>query len=192
MVAFGAGGGDFFRVATSVAEEGVGVGVESEGKEAVGAEGLPAAFFAKGEGGGTAAVVVDEGLVALGEVLLDSGKKSVGEVAVFGEGFARGEVNDFKVGSDGGGFGFCREGDERVFGFGEVKVGNEGGGGAEEEGDFEGAGDEGGEAEGGVFGGVFLVVGGFVSFVNDDETEVFERGEEGGAGADDDAGSFGV
>ncbi len=54
------------------------------------------------------------------------------------------------------------------------------------------AGDEASEAEGGVTGGVFLVVGGFVGFVDNYETEVMNRGEEGGAGADDDEGLLGA
>ena len=40
------------------------------------------------------------------------------------------------------------------------------------------AGDETGEAEGGVPRGVFLVIGGFMGFVNNDKTEVVDRGEE--------------
>lgn len=48
------------------------------------------------------------------------------------------------------------------------------------------AGDEAGEAESGIARGIFLIIGGFVGFVDDDETEVVDRGEEGGARADDD------
>lgn len=153
---------------------------------------MPAAFFAKRERGGAAAVVVNESLVAIRKILLDGGEKVVGEVAVFSEGFARGEVNDFDIGLNSGGFGFFCEGDEGVFGFGEVKVGDERGGRAEKARDFESAGEEGGEAEGGVFGGVFLVVGGFVGFIDDNEAEIFKWGEESRARADDDAGMFGV
>ena len=192
VVTFGAGSGDFFLMATGVTEEGVRVGVEGEGEEAVGTEGLPATVFADGYGGGTAAVVVDEGLVAVLEILVDGGEKRVGEVAVFGEEVASFKVDDLDGGGEGGGFGFLSEGNKRVFGFGEVEVGDERGGGAEEAGDFEVSGEEGGEADGGVFGGVFLEVGGFVSFVDNDETEVFEGSEEGGAGADDDLGLVGV
>jgi len=186
-----AGGGDFFCVAAGVAEERVRVGVEGEGEETVGAEGLPAAFFAESERGGAAAVVIDEGLVAVLEVLLDGGKKRVGEVAVFGEGFAGGEVDNLDVGGDGGSFGFLGEGDEGVFGLGEIKVGDERGGGAKEARDVEGAGKEGSEADGGVFGGVFLVVSGFVGFVDDNEAEIVKWGEESGAGANDNAGGVG-
>ncbi len=93
---------------------------------------------------------------------------------------------------ESGSFGFFSEGDEGVFSVCEVKVGDERGGGAKQTRDFKSAGDERGEAEGGVFRGVFLVISGFVGFVDDDETEVFERCEEGGARTDDDLGRVGV
>lgn len=48
--------------------------------------------------------------------------------------------------------------------------------------------DETGEAKRRVFWGVFLVVGGFVGFVDDDEAEVFQGSEKGRTGADDDLG----
>jgi len=48
------------------------------------------------------------------------------------------------------------------------------------------AGDEASEAESGIARGIFLIVGGFVGFVDDDEAEVVNRGEEGGTRADDD------
>ena len=70
-------------------------------------------------------------------------------------------------------FGFFVEGDEgRVRGC-KIIISDGGGGGAKDAGDFFGFGDKTGETDGGVFGGVFLVIGGFVGFVNDDETEVF-------------------
>ena len=49
-------------------------------------------------------------------------------------------------------------------------------------------GDEAGEAEGGIFWGALLVIGGLVSFVDNDEAEVVNRGEKGGTGADDNLG----
>ena len=51
---------------------------------------------------------------------------------------------------------------------------------------FERAGDKTSKTDGRIFRGVFLIVGGFVSFVNDDEAEIINRGEEGRARADDD------
>lgn len=67
---------------------------------------------------------------------------------------------------------------------GEVIVDEIRGGGALEAGDFEGASDEAGEAQGGIARGVFLVIGGFVGFVDDDLAEVANRGQEGGTRAD--------
>ena len=54
------------------------------------------------------------------------------------------------------------------------------------------AGDVAGKANGRVFGGVFLEIGRFVSLVDNDKTEVFQRCKEGRAGADDDLGMSGV
>ena len=47
-----------------------------------------------------------------------------------------------------------------------------------------------GEAKGGVTGRVFLVVGGFVGLVDNNQTEVLQGREEGGTGADDDFGGI--
>ena len=69
FVTLGAGAGDGSGVAAEVADEGVGVGVEGEGEVAVGTEGLPAAVITEGERGRAAAVMEDEGLVVLGEVM---------------------------------------------------------------------------------------------------------------------------
>ena len=49
-----------------------------------------------------------------------------------------------------------------------------------------------GKAEGGVFGGVLLEVGRLVGFVDDDQTEISDWGEEGGARAYDDERFVGV
>lgn len=48
------------------------------------------------------------------------------------------------------------------------------------------ASDEASEAESGIARGIFLIIGRFVGFVDDNEAEVVNRGEEGGARADDD------
>ena len=86
--------------------------MESEGEEAARAERLPTAVFANGHWSGAAAVVVDEGLVAVAEVFFDCRKERVGEVAIFGEVVTLSEVDDFDVGGDGGGFCLFGEGDE--------------------------------------------------------------------------------
>ena len=76
-----------------------------------------------------------------------------------------------------GGFGFFSERDDGVMFLGEVIVGNEGGGGTLDTGDFKNASDGAGETEGGIFGRIFLAVSGLVRLVNDDEAEVFNWGE---------------
>lgn len=70
-VAFWARMGEALRVATDVADEGKGVGMEGEGKETFWAEGLPAAFFTEGERGGAAAIVENESLTVIFEVFFD-------------------------------------------------------------------------------------------------------------------------
>lgn len=102
VVTIGARGRDFFLMPASVADERIRVGVESQRKETVGAEGLPAAVFADGHGGGTTAIVVDESLVAKVKVFFDGGKERVGEVAVFSKILALCEVDDFDFWFDGG------------------------------------------------------------------------------------------
>ena len=52
------------------------------------------------------------------------------------------------------------------------------------------AGNEAGEAESGVFWGFFLEIGGFMGFIDNNEAEVMDGGEEGGTGADDDLRCF--
>lgn len=191
FVALGAGAGDGGGVVAEVADEGVGVGVEGEGEVAVGAEGLPATMITEGERSGAAAVVEDESLVVLGEVVFKGGEQGLGEIAVLQEKGAVLEVYDGGDGGFCGGFGFVIKGDEGGVLAGEVIIYEIRGGRAEDAGDFEGAGDLAGEAEGGVAGGVFLVVGGFVGFVNQDKAEVVDGGKKGGAGADDDGGGGG-
>ena len=163
--------------------------MESERKETVGAEGLPAAVFADGEWSGAAAVMEDEGLVVVIKVTLNRGEERVGKIAVFEKILAIFEINNGGL-HRGGRFGFLGESNEGVVGAGEMIIGNERRGGAEEVGNFELAGDETGETDGGIFGGIFLEIGGFVGFVNDDETEIIDGGKKSGAGADDDARLF--
>ena len=115
----------------------------------------------------------------------------MGEVAVAREEGAVLEVDDGDGGGLGGGFGLMVEGDKSGFLASEVIIDEVGSGGAEDAGDFEGGGDLAGEAKGGIAGGVFLVVGGLVGLVDEDEAEVVEGGEEGGTGADDDGGGGG-
>lgn len=118
--------------------------------------------------------------------MLDFGDEGVGKIAIFGEISAILEVDEEDFGVFGGGFGLFGKFDEGMAGFCEVIIDEIRGGGAEDAGDFLLAGNEAGETEGGVTGCVFLIIGGFVGFVDNDEAEVVDGGEEGGAGADDD------
>lgn len=54
-----------------VAAQSVGVLMEAEGEETVRAEGLPAALFTDGHGGGTATIMENESLVVILEVFGD-------------------------------------------------------------------------------------------------------------------------
>ena len=72
----------------------------------------------------------------------------------------------------------------------EIIVRDNRGGGTLETGDFERASQEAGKPESGVFRSVFLIVGGFMGLVDDDETEIFDWGEEGRTGADNDLRGF--
>lgn len=110
----------------------------------------------------------------------------IGKIAVATEILTIFEVDNLDLGLDGGGFGFFGESDERMMGFGEIKIGDIRGGSALKTEDAEGFGDETGETEGGIMGSVFLVIGTFVRLVDNDEPEVRERRKEGGTGADDD------
>ncbi len=136
VMAGGAAGGDFGFVAADVATEDVVVGVEGEREVAIGAEGLPTAFFADGERGRAAAIVEDEGLMTEFEVVLDGSEEGVGKITVADEVGAIFEVDDFDVGGDGGGFGFFGQFDEGRMGGGEVIIDDIGGGSAEDGGDF--------------------------------------------------------
>ena len=72
----------------------------------MGASGLPATVVADGEGGRAAAVVKDEGLMMIFEVMLDVFEELIGKVAVFGEICAIFKVDEVDFWRDGGGFGF--------------------------------------------------------------------------------------
>ena len=124
--------------------------------------------------------------MAVREVALDGRQEVVAKITVFREGLARFEVDEVEIRVFGGRFGAGFQGNASVVFLGEVIIGDERSGGALETGDFQGVRHKTGEAEGRVFRGVFLRIGRFVSFVDDDEAEVVNRGEEGGAGADDD------
>ena len=158
-----------------------------------------AGFFASavgaGDGGGEAAAVQEEhGLFAAGEADAYGfdefgGEEGTGLAGLF---FAfEPHVDDADVGHDGA-VDALGQADETVFAGAGVAVGFEGGGrGAEEDGAaLQGAAHD-GDVAGVVVGGLVLLVGGLVFFVDDEEAEGADRREEGRAGAERDAGFAG-
>lgn len=101
------------------------------------------------------------------EVGSDFLKKLIGEIAIFEEISTILEVDNVDFWVDGGGFGFFGELDEGMTGLGEVKIDDIGSGGAVDAGDFELSGDKTGQADGGIAGCIFLIIGAFVSLVDD-------------------------
>lgn len=95
---------------------------------------MPATIGTNGKGGGATTVMVNEGLVVVFKVLVDLGEEGIRKIAILGELVVVAEVDDFKGGGDGGGFGLLSEGDEGVVLGGEVVVRDEGGGGAKDSG----------------------------------------------------------
>ncbi len=103
-------------------------------------------------------------------------QERVGKIAIFGEKIAILEVDDSSLGGDGGGFGFLSESNESVMSPSEVIIDDIRGGGAKNTGDLLGGGNEAGEAESGIARRVFLIISAFVSFVDNDEAEIVQRG----------------
>lgn len=67
----GARFGHFFLVATEVTDECIAIGVKGHREVAIGAEGLPTAVFTESERSGTAAVMKNQGLAVVFEILPD-------------------------------------------------------------------------------------------------------------------------
>lgn len=128
----------------------------------------------------------NEGLMFCLEIGFDFCQELMGKIAVVGKIGAIFKVDDLDMGVDGCGFGLLGELNEGMMFFSEVEIGNVRGGSTLDARDFKGTGDKTGEAEGGVAGSVFLVVGTFVGFVDQDEAKIGDGGKKGGAGADND------
>lgn len=173
VAAFWAAGGDFLVIITGVAFEFVGVGVESEREKTIGTEDFGAARFTDSEGARTAAIMKNQSLVAVLEVVFDGVKKCGAKIAVFGEIITVSQVDEVNFGLFGGSFGFFFDGNEGIFGFSEVVIFDIRGGGAEDKRDFEVFADGAGGADGRITGRIFLIIRGFVFLVDDDEAEVF-------------------
>lgn len=108
-----------------------------------------------------------------------------GEVTIFGKIIAIFEVDKGGFGGDGGVFGFLMKLDKGLLGLGKVVVGNVGGGGAEDAGNLGGGGHEASKAECGIARGIFLIIGAFVSLIDDNEAKIVDGRDEGGTGTDD-------
>lgn len=70
-LAFRTGFGDFFLVTAEVTGESIAISMQSHGEVTIRAEGLPTAVFAEGERGRTAAIMKNQGLMMVFEILLD-------------------------------------------------------------------------------------------------------------------------
>ncbi len=120
------------------------------------------------------------------DIFLDGGQELVGKIAIFEKIGAILEVNDGRLGGDGGGFGFFGKLNQGIVSLGEVKIDDIRGGSALDARYFEGTRHKTSEPEGGIARSVFLIIGTFVSFVNYNKAKVMNWGKEGGARANDD------
>lgn len=190
VLALGADAGDDRLVAAEVADEAFFGAVIGDGDGAMGAlAGVAAGGTGKGTGKATA-VEEEDDLVSGGELLVHGMAQALGEngwTAFLG---LVAHVDDANKG-EGLTVGSLGEGDELVFVFGagvEVAFDGRSGGAKDDSGAFDmGAND--GEVAAVVFRWVLLFVSGLVLFVDEDEAEVGEGGEDGGAGSDDDFGN---
>ena len=103
----------------------------------------------------------------------------------------RRKIDDFYVGSESVVFSLLGEKDERVFRFCEIKIRDKRSGGAEDARDFKIGSKERSETKSRIFRRIFLVIGGFMSLINNNESKIFKGGEKGRTRADDDAGGGG-
>lgn len=106
MIAIWTGSGNRGVMTAGVANELEIVVMQSEGKKTMRASGLPATMVTDGERGGATAVVKDEDLVMVFEVVLDVFEELIGKIAIFGEICAIFEVDEVNFWRGGSSFGF--------------------------------------------------------------------------------------
>lgn len=111
MMANRTGGRDWFMVATSVANQLIGVAMKSERKKTIGTEDLVATVFADCERGRAAAIMKKQSLLVLFEIIFDVLQQSIGKIAIAREKGAIFKVDEANFGLTGDGFGLFREGD---------------------------------------------------------------------------------
>ncbi len=194
IVAVGAGAGDDGLVAADVADEAFFGAVVGEGDGAVVALDDVAAGWALEGAGEAAAVEEDDDLFVRFEAFFNGSTKDVGDDGVAPFVFLGLDAHIDNAGEgEGSSIGALGEFDELVFTeLGVLESFERGGGGAEEDGAFFEMTADDGEVTGVILGWVFLFVGGFVFFIDDDEAEVLDGSEDGAAGPDDDAGFAGA
>ena len=176
-------------VAADVADEALIGAVVGEGDGAVRALADMAAAVALQGAGEAAAVEEKDGLLAFFEALFEGGAEAVGEDGdlAFLLLLFQTHVDDADE-RHGVGVGAFVEAEELVFsGEGVLPAFERRRGGAENDGAGLEGGAEDGDVAGLVAGDVFLLVGGFVLLIDDDEAEIRQGCEDGGAGADHDA-----
>ncbi len=100
-----AGFGDLFLVAAEVTSKGIAIGMQGHRQITIGAKGLPAAIFTESERRGAAAVMENQSLVVIFEILADILEQEIRKIAIFGKISTIFEVDDSDFGINGGGFG---------------------------------------------------------------------------------------
>jgi len=190
VLAVGAEPGNDGLVSANVADEALFGTVVGEGDGAVVALDDVSTGRALEGAGEAAAIQKDDDLFTVFEAFFDGSTKDFGDngvAALLLSGFDA-HVDDTGQGERGT-VGPLGEMGEVVFAEEGVVVGFERrGGGAEENGALLEVATNDGEVACVVFRRVFLFVGGLVFFIDDDEAQVDDRGENGGASTDDDAG----
>ena len=147
------------------------------------------------EGAGESAAVEEyDDLASVFEAFFDSGTKNVRDDGVAPFVFFGLDAHVDNAGEgEGGSVGALGEFNELVFSeLGILEGFERRRGGTQKDGAFLEMATDDGEIAGVVFGWVFLFVGRFVFFIDDDETGVLKRGENGGAGPNDYAGFSGA
>ena len=104
-------GRDWFMVATSVANQLIGVAMKSERKKTIGTEDLVATVFADCERGRAAAIMKKQSLLVLFEIIFDVLQQRVGKITIFSKKSTIFEVDETNFSLTGDSFGFFGEGD---------------------------------------------------------------------------------
>ena len=107
-------GRDWFMVATSVANQLIGVAMKGERKKTIGTEDLVATVFADCERSRATTIMKKQSLLVLFKVIFDVLQQSVGKIAIAREKGAILQVDEVNFCLAGDGFSFFGEGDVGV------------------------------------------------------------------------------